>query len=145
MISALVQSNDVPRLDSRMDAWLKLTRGGMLKDVAELAAEQARTRVKNSKHSPDLKPWPPRKSGGEHPLLVKTGRLLRSIRKQRRGASEYNSGVQGSIAARVSAYAVYQQYGTRRGIEPRAFIGVGFNDAQEIRDLLEAFVEVRFQ
>lgn len=137
-------TGDIDRFADRARAWKKLVQGDLLRDVAELTTQQARERITSTQHSPDLRAWPPRKHHYPHPMLRKSGALLRSLRKQRTGAAEYNAGVQGSFAARVSAYAVYQQYGTRRGIDPRPFVGVGFHDADEIEDLIQTFVELRF-
>lgn len=137
MIEAIVQRNTVPDLQGRMQDWHKLVRGQLLKDVAQLTVRQAKDRVATTKHSPDLKPWPPRKTGGDWPLLNKTGRMLRSISKRRQGVGEYLSGVK-------APYGKFHHTGTRRGLEPRPFIGVGQVDAREIDQLIETFVELRF-
>lgn len=144
MIDLQIQTDMLTELPKRAREFVRLTRGELLQGVAELTVLQAKKRIKTTHHTPDLQRWAPRKHEYRHPMLRKSGTLLRSIRRQRRGAGEYDSGVQGSFAARVSAYAVYQQYGTRRGIEPRAYIGVGNQDAREIEDLIKTFVELRF-
>lgn len=144
MIEAVVTKNTVPDLAERMQGWKRMVQGPLLKDVAKLTTRQARDRIKTTHHSPDLKPWAPRKHEYPHPILRKSGRLLRSLRAKRTSSKEYSSGVQASFASKVALYAMYQQHGTRRGLEARPFVGVGFNDADEIETLIETFVELRF-
>lgn len=135
MIEAIVKS-EVPQLRERMAVWSRMVAGQLLKDVAELTADQARGRVERSKVSPDGASWPPRKSGGDHPLLVKTGAMLRSIRKRRRSAMECMSGV-------AKDYAKFHHTETPR-MAARPFVGVGREDSAEIESLIDTFVELRF-
>lgn len=143
MIGLAIETDLLTELPKRAREFVRLTRGELLQGVAELTVLQTKKRIKETHHSPDLQRWAPRKHPYRHPMLRKTGTLLRSIRRQKRGPGEYDAGVQGSFAARVSAYAVYQQYGTKT-IDPRPFIGVGFQDAKEIEGLIKTFVELRF-
>lgn len=138
MINVLITKNEAQTLRERIVEWRKLTTGPLLQEVAQLTVDQARERVTTHKASPDLKAWPARKVAVRHPMLFKSGKMMRSIRKQRRGATEYEAGA-------ASPYAKFQQFGTRKGIEPRAFVGVGFNDEKAITTAIETFVRLRFR
>lgn len=138
MIESIVTKNEALDLRGRMQEWRKLVRKDLLKDVAQLTVRQARDRVKGTKHGPDLQRWPPRKSGGSWPLMFKSGKMFRGIRKARTGTAEY-------LAGATTFYAKFHHTGTRRGLEPRPFIGVGFQDAREVGDLIDTFVELRFR
>lgn len=136
MIGLEIRSDLPKELPRRAVEWSKLTKGKLLEDVAQLTVFQARERVSSTKHSPDLQRWAPRKSGGSHPLMLRTGKMLRSIKKRRKGAAEYQAGAQAS-------YAKYHHTGTAN-MEARQFIGVGFHEHRDIEDLIDAFVRVRF-
>lgn len=136
MIGLEIQSTLPKELPKRAADWSRLVKGKLLEDVAQLTVFQARERVRSTKHTPDLQRWAPRKSGGGHPLMLKTGKMLRSIRKRRAGAAEVHAGAQ-------QPYAKYHRTGTRT-MEARQFIGLGFHEHRDVEDLIDAFVRVRF-
>lgn len=123
-----------PTLRERMRRWWEMSKGPLLKDVAELTKKQAQERVSSTKRSPDGVPWKPRSSGGSHPLMVRTGTMLRSIRSRRQSATEYLMG----------AGAPYAKFHHGTGARSRPFIGVGDSDEREIESLIDRFVELRF-
>jgi phage gpG-like protein len=125
-------TGNVDKLPGRARDWAKLVQGRLLADVAQLTVHQAKERVRDTKHSPDLQRWAPRKSGGSHPLMLKTRRMINSIRKRRAGAAEFHAGAQ-------VPYAKFHHTGTAQ-MEPRQFIGVGFHEHRDIEDLIDAFV-----
>lgn len=139
MIELVPGRNEAARLEQRAKAWQGMVRGQLLRDVARLTTTQAKERVSKLKASPDGEGWAPRKDDLPHPLMVRTGKMLRSIRERRSAVAEYISGV----ASLTPDYPKFHHTGTRR-MPARPFVGVGRKDAEEIGDLIDTFVELRF-
>ena len=68
-------------------------------------------------------PWPPRVDNEPHPLLEKSGRLLRSIRPRALQEDSFD------LATAGVPYAAVQNYGyAERNIPARTFLGWGADD-----------------
>lgn len=133
MFETIVQQQS-PSLHERVREMWRQAKGPLLRDIAQLTVDQAKNRLETTKRSPDGAAWPPRTSGGEHPLMLRTRKMLGSVRKRRKSATEY-------LAGAAIEYAKFHHDDAKT---PREFIGIGSQDEREIEKLISKFVEDHF-
>lgn len=128
--------SDLKRLANRYRRLRRRVQGDLLNRLAQRTAKHARERIRSQKRSPDGKTWEDRKSAREsHPLMVKTRKLLDSIRAAREGQDTINMGTD-------VEYAFFHHEGTRRMAQRQA-IGVGPEDVRDLQSLIDSWVESR--
>jgi phage virion morphogenesis protein len=117
---------DISGLDAMRGQVSQLTRlhtDRLLARLGEIIEDATLDRIRSNKSSPTGGSWPQRTSGGAHPLLEKSGALMRSI-------TSFVRGDQAEIGSPLP-YARVHQFGSRRlGIPARPFLGL--SEADEI-------------
>lgn len=115
--------------------WLeKRVQGQLLGLLGKRVAKQTRKRIQTTKAAPDGPTWARRKDKLPHPLLVKSRKMLRSIRSLR--SAKDMVGVGSDIG-----YDTFQNKGTRRGIPARPFYGVSAQDRNDLQTLINDWVD----
>lgn len=84
--------------------------------------------------SPDGVAWPPRKSGGDWPLLIKTGEMFASVVEEGPGGSVEVTDSGLTLATDVD-YAIFHENGTSR-MAARPFMGLGQEALSELDEAL---------
>ena len=79
------------------------------KRALEYIGQKVASRATQAFRSPSLRPspWEPRKSGGNHPLLIKSGALRQSISWKLEGTDTV-------VIGSDKKYAIYHQEGTKK-------------------------------
>ena len=123
-----IDLRDLSRLEIQAERLRTPDTSELVGDLARKSLEQTRRRFRR-RETPDGNPWPPRKDSEPHPLLEKSGRLLRSIRPRALQDDEFSLGTAGV------PYSNVHQYGyAERNIPARTFLGWGANDLLEIEE-----------
>ena len=131
-----IDLRDLARLEIQAERLRTPDTSELVGDLARKSLEQTRRRFRR-RETPDGNPWPPRKDSNEpHPLLEKSGRLLRSIRPRALQDDEFSLGTAGV------PYATTHQYGyAERNIPARTFLGWGANDLLEVEETTDTWLQ----
>lgn len=146
--------SDVERLARRIEALKRADRGELAEQIGATMETQIRTRIADTKETPDGDPWPAwsehyadTRHGG-HSLLMGEGHLLDSI--------AYVADDDGAEAGTNMIYAGVLQFGASQGefgrtgrgapipwgdIPARPFVGLGDDDMAEIEGVMDDWVD----
>ena len=120
-------------LDALIDRTVQRIRIDLVGEVARVVRENVQARIRALKRDPFTgTPWRPRVDKKPHPLLVKSGKLLSSITSLAQP--------RGSVVTSFYKIAWFQQLGTRRGIPPRRFMGVGREMITDVQQRIDQWV-----
>ena len=133
--------------DARLDAGAKAK---LMGHVAGIVEEASRTRLDETKESPDGTAWKSweestrkyyeRQGWGHRSLLRGNDNLLKSIRGE--VATDANSAMVGA----TMEYAAVHQFGwADRNIAARPYLGVSEDDARDITDAAKDYLSRRFE
>ena len=129
-----IDLRDLSRLEIQAERLRTPDTSELIGDLARKSLEQTRRRFRR-RETPDGNPWPPRVDNEPHPLLEKSGRLLRSIQPRALQDDEFSLGTAGV------PYAATHQYGyAERNIPARQFLGFGANDLLEIEETTDTWL-----
>lgn len=98
---------DTSQLDKRLSDF-PARMAAAQKRALEYIGQKVASRATQAFRSPSLRPspWEPRKSGGNHPLLIKSGALRQSISWKLEGTDTV-------VIGSDKKYAIYHQEGTK--------------------------------
>ena len=99
---------DTSQLDKRLSDF-PARMAAAQKRALEYIGQKVASRATQAFRSPSLRPspWEPRKSGGNHPLLIKSGALGQSISWKLEGTDTV-------VIGSDKKYAIYHQEGTKK-------------------------------
>ncbi len=99
---------DTSQLDKRLSDF-PARMAAAQKRALEYIGQKVASRATQAFRSPSLRPspWEPRKSGGNHPLLIKSGALRQSISWKLEGTDTV-------VIGSDKKYAIYHQEGTKK-------------------------------
>jgi hypothetical protein len=122
---------DFKRLGKLVEGYRRNMEGDLLNRVGQREAKLIRDRIRIEKATPEGLPWPPRVSGRfNHPLLQKTGALVRGIRAHRE--------------SRTSVQVLSTVPYSRPVNALRKFWGLSTSDVENISRLVDDWVRSRF-
>lgn len=131
MINIHISPAAMRSVQRRIDRWHSRTvnrmQGELLNKLATRIAKQSRDRIREQGPTPEGTAWPPRVDNKPHPLLIKTGALLRSIRHTRESKNLIHIGP-------GVPYGKYHQNSDRK------FIGISPSNAKELKSIIDAWV-----
>lgn len=105
--------------------------GANLKPAMDKSAELVKTTIKQNFSSNGRlldKPWEARKQVYSWPMLNKTGEM--------KGSFKHVSTSKDATISNTNFKFKYHQLGTRRGLPARKMLGITFNDAQKIAQII---------
>lgn len=104
-VEVKIDTSKFDRMMADLPDHLAAARRRALSGIAQEVKTMSVLSFRSEQHRPS--PWAPRKSGGKHPLLIRSGKLRQSIAWRLEGDDL-------AVVYSDSRYAAYHQHGTKR-------------------------------